>query len=166
MPSQQIRDYMALRRLLQQADAEWEGLTRSIQADQQAYEALQRHCANLRLLLALELETPAKPCPALAAQCALVERQLARLEQKLLLERARRDLLEQQFDQARLVLVTLRRMAQRRRDRRASSLKLLLRSMKWFLRELWAGLQTFEYGSQIIPNDRTVGQQHFSPPTP
>src|SRR5690348_8450860 len=92
MPSQQIPDYMTLRRLLQQADAEWERLTRSIQADQQTCEALQRHCANLHLLLALELETPAKPCPALAAQCALVERQLAQLEQKLLLERARRDL--------------------------------------------------------------------------
>ncbi len=166
MPSQQIPDYMALRRLLQQTDAEWEKLTERIQADQQVCAALQRHCANLRLLLALELETPAKPCPALTAQYALVERQLARLEQKLLLERARRDLLEQQFDQARLALVTLRRMSQRRRDRRASSMRLLLRSMKWLLHEFWAGLQTFEYGSQVIPNDRPLGQQHFSPPTP
>jgi predicted O-linked N-acetylglucosamine transferase (SPINDLY family) len=166
MPSQQISDYMTLRRLLQQADAEWERLTRSIQADQQACEALQRHCENLHLLLALELETPAKPCPALAAQCALVECQLAQLEQKLLLERARRDLLEQQFDQVRLVLVTLRRMSQRQRDRRASSMRLLLRSMKWLLREFWAGLQTFEYGSQVIPNDRPLGQQYLSPPTP
>lgn len=166
MLSQRIPDDMALGRLLQQADAEWEIVTKSIQADQQAYEALQRHCANLHLLLTLELETPAKPCPALAAQCALVERQLARLEQKLLLERACRDALEQQFDEARLALVTLRRMSQRRRSRRASSVRLLLHSMKWFLRELWAGLQTIEYGAEIIPQDRPLGQQHFSPPTP
>ena len=166
MPSQQIPDYLALRHLLQQADAEWERLTECIQADQQACDALRRHSANLRLLLALEFETPAKPCPALAAQCAFVERQLARLEQQLMLERARRDALEQQFDEARLALVTLRRMSQRRRLRRSSGLRLMLRSMKWLLRELWAGLQTFEYGSEIIPNDRTVGQQHFSPPTP
>jgi hypothetical protein len=166
MLSQQIPDYMALRRLLQQTDAEWERLTERIQADQQAYEALQRHCVDLRLLLAFEFETPAKPCPALAAQCALVERQLASLKQQLLLEQARRDALEQQFDEARLALVTLRRMSQRRQGRRASGMRLLLCSMKWLLRELWAGLQTFEYGSEVTPNDRPLGQQHFSPPTP
>ncbi|HEU5198281.1 MAG TPA: hypothetical protein VFU32_01520 [Ktedonobacterales bacterium] len=166
MSSQQIPDDMTLRHLLQQADAEWERLTERIQADQQACDALQRHCANLRLLLALELEPPAEPCPALAAQCALVERQLACLEQRLLLERARRDALEQRFDEARLALVTLRRMSQRRRSRRASGMRLLLYSMKWLLRELWAGLQTFEYGSEVIPQDRPLGQQHFSPPTP
>ena len=166
MPPQRMVDYTALRRLLQQADADWELLTRSIQADQQAFEALQGHCANLRLLLALELETPTKSCPALAAQCAVVERQLAWLEEKLLLERARRDALEQQFDQARLALITLRRMSQRRQSRRASGMRLVLRSMKWFLREFWAGLQTIEYGSEVIPPDRPLGQQHFSPPTP
>ena len=166
MPPQRITDYTALQRLLQQADADWERLTRTIQADQQTLEALQRHGANLHLLLALELETPAKPCPALAAQCAAVECQLARLEQQLLLERARRDALEEQFDQARLALITLRRMSQRRQSRRASGMRLLIRSVKWFLRELWTALQTFECGSEVIPRDRLVGQQHLSPPTP
>ena len=166
MLSQRITDYTALRRLLQQADADWEMLTQRIQADQQTFEALQRHCANLRLLLALDLETPAKPCPALAAQCALVERQLARLEEKLLAERACRDALEQQFDEARLALVTLRRMSQRRRSRWASRRKLLIGSMRWFLRELWSGLQTFECGSETIPSDRPPGQQHLFPPMP
>lgn len=166
MPLQRTTDYAALRRLLQQADADWERLTQSLQADQQALEALQQRHQNLRLLLALEREMPSKACQALTAQGAALACQIALLEQKIIQERARRDALEQQFDQARLALVTLRRMSQRRRSRWASGRKLLIGSMKWFLHELWSGLQTFEYGSEIIPRDQSLGEQHLFPPTP
>lgn len=166
MPLQRTTDYAALRRLLQQADADWEMLTQSLRADQQALEALQQRHENLRLLLALDCEMPAKACQALTAQGAALACQIALLEQKLVQERARRDALEQEFDQARLALVTLRRMSQRRRSRRAFGIRLLVRSGKWFLRELWSGLQTFEHGAEVIPRDQPLGEQHLFPPMP
>lgn len=166
MPPRRITDHAALRRLLQQTDADWEMLTQSLQVDQRTLEALRQRQQNLRLLLALDCELPAKACQALTAQGAALERQIALLERKLVQERARRDALEQQFDQARLALVTLRRMSQRRRSRWASRRKLLIALMKWFLRELWSGLQTFEYGAEVIPNDQALREQHLLPPTP
>ena len=166
MPLQRTTDYTALQDLLHQVDADWETLTRTIQADQRALEALQQRHQNLRLLLALEREMPSKTCQALTAQGASLECKIALLEQKIAQERARRDTLEQEFDQARLALVTLRRMSQRRRSRWVSGRKLLIVSMKWFLRELWSGLQTFEYGSEIIPRDQSLGERHLFPPTP
>jgi hypothetical protein len=165
MPSQRIADCTTLQRLLQQTNADWEALAQSIHADQDMLEALQRRQKNLHLLLTLDPVAPAKACPALAAQIASLEQQIILLAQKLELEKARRHALEQQFDQARLALVTIRRMSQRRQGHWAAGRKLLARSIKWSLRSFWAALQASEAGAEIIPRDRPLGDHPLSPPT-
>ena len=159
MPRKLIREDVPLqmaqlRSLMQQADATWDELTRSIQGHQAYLAGLQQRAAALHLALALLGEPSAGPTHALAAQVAALEQQIAQLEQQVSLENARRSAVTRQFEQARLALVSLRRP--RTRQRQILFRKLLNRCFQAPWRVFWSSLQRSCDWSEVIPSDLSL----------
>lgn len=150
-----------LEQQMRQADAEWEALTRSIQADQQRLAALEQHLDRFHLLFLPLPDELVSEAPAITAQMELLERQIASLGQCILLQNARRNAIERQFEQARLALAVLRRVSQRHSSRLALAHKLLTTCLRLSLRGFRAFLNGPAYYGESIPNDFTL-RRHAS----
>lgn len=142
-----------LERHMRQADADWEVLTRLIQADQQRLADLEQHLDRFRLLFQLLPDEPFGEAPAMAAQVELLEQQVALLGQGILSQHARRNAIERQFEQARLTRAALRRVSQRHPSRLSLAHKLLVSCMRQSLRGFRAFLNGPPYYGESIPND-------------
>jgi len=149
-----------LERQMRQADADWEALTRSMQADQQRLAALEQHLDRFRLLFQPLPDELFDEAPAIAAQMGRLEQQIASLGQCILSQHVRRNAIERQFEQARLALAALRRASPRRSSRLALAHKLLISCKRHLLRGLWAFLNGPAY-YETIPSDSSL-RRHAS----
>ena len=150
-----------LEQQMQQADADWEALTRSIQADQQRLAALEQHLDRFRLLFQPLPDEPAGESPAITARMELLEQHIAVLGQCIISQNARRNAIERQFEQARLARAILRRVSQRHSSRLAVAHKLLISCKRHLLRGFWAFLNGPACSGEIIPNDSSL-RRHAS----
>ena len=131
-----------LERRMEQADAEWEQLTQSIDADKELLAVLRRQVEHCHIVLAMQGERALGSPSTLADQVATLERQMERLERHLALENLRRSVLMKQFEGARLALATIRRSAvdtQRSAAQRLASL--LRRCLLLVWHEVWSMLE-------------------------
>lgn len=142
-----------LERQMQQADADWEAVTRSIQADQQRLAALEQHLDRFRLLFQPLPGESFDEAPAITAQMELLEQQIASLGQGILSQHARRNAIERQFEQARLARAVLRRVSQKHPSRLALAHKLLISCGRLALRGFRTFLNGPAYYGESIPND-------------
>ena len=101
------RQIVTLQNLLPQLDAEWEMLTRSIQADQQRLTALQEWRQEFSLLLSAEPEPAAQPALALTGHLEMLEQRMRQVVEEIVRKQLLRRALEQRFDEVRLVLCAL-----------------------------------------------------------
>ncbi|HEU5369316.1 MAG TPA: hypothetical protein VFU69_12665 [Ktedonobacterales bacterium] len=151
----------ALEQRMQQMDADWEALTRSIQADGQRLMGLQAHLDNLRLLLSLPLGGPPAKAPAMMAQIARLEQQIAWLRQCIAAQDVRRSAVERQFDQVRQVWAVLCYTAQKRRFRPERGYERAASWLRYALSRLWALLARSSGSDGVIPNDFSL-RRHAS----
>lgn len=142
-----------LEQQMRQADADWEAVTRSIQADQERLAALEQHLDRFRLFFQPLPGESFGEAPAITAQMELLEQQIASIGQCILSQRARRNAVERQFEQARLTLAVLRRVSQRHPSRLALAHKLLTSCLRLPLRGFRAFLNGPAYYGEHIPND-------------
>jgi hypothetical protein len=143
----------ALEQRMRQVDADWEALARSIQADKQRLLCLQEHLDNLRLLLSLPLDEPPAEAPAMLAQIARLEEQSTLLRERITTQDARRNAIEQQFEQARLAWVALCCLPPKRGLRRAQFRKRVAIWLGRSLSRFWALLECSAGSSGVIPDD-------------
>lgn len=150
-----------LEQRMRQGDADWEALTRSIQADKQHLTCLQARLDNFRLLLSLPLDGLRAEAPAMIAQIARLEQQIALLRRRIAAQDARRDAIERQFEQARQVWAALCHTSHKRRFRLE---RVRERAASW-LRHPFSGFRALlEHPASsdgIIPNDRWL-RRHAS----
>jgi hypothetical protein len=97
-----------LQNLLKEIDAEWERLTRSIQADRVLLNTIQPRMEHLRRQLVPTPGAAVNTSPALAAHLRAMERQVGELRQVIQLKEQQRRALERHFDQARLAAAAQR----------------------------------------------------------
>lgn len=139
-------------RLMQQADARWEELTRCIQADEERLAILQQHLENFHLVLALDGKLPPCPTTALATQIAALKQQIALLEERVAVERAQRAAVIRQFDRARLALVALRKRTLLQEQTHAAFVRQLLAVyVRRPLHRCWSALYRSGDADRFIP---------------
>ena len=144
---------------MQQADAEWEELARSIQVDQELLEILCRYLDHCRLVQAMNGQRPGGSTSSQAVQAEAMEQQVARLEQQVKIENARRNALAEKFEQSRLALSVLQKSKPRRRRSRAPWFGKVLRfCIMRLLRGLWLVLEETGQWSMVIPDRQLIGQ--------
>ncbi len=151
----------ALEQYMQQMDADWEALTRSIQADRQRLVGLQAHLDNLRLLLALQPGGPPAKAPAMMAQVARLEQQIGWLRQCIVAQDVRRSVIERQFEQARQVWAALCHTSRRGRFRPERGYERAVSWLRHSLSGFWALLERSSGSDGIIPNDFSL-RRHAS----
>jgi chromosome segregation ATPase len=151
-----------LEQQMQQADTDWEALTRSIQANKQALLILEERLDNFRLLLSLPPHESSDEASALAAQLELLKQQIVSLDQRIRAQQMRRNAIERQFDQARLARAALRRALQKPSSRFALARKLLVCCVKRPLHGFWAYLTRPEHYGEIMPPDDASLHRHAS----
>jgi hypothetical protein len=142
-----------LEQQMRQADADWEAVTQSIQADQQCLETLQERLRDFRLFLSLSQGVSSGRAPAIAAQMQLLEQQMVLLSQRIRSQKLRRNAIEQRFDQARLARATLLRASPDHLSRSALVHKFPTSWMKRPVLRFWAFLERPGDNNQIIPGD-------------
>jgi hypothetical protein len=143
----------ALEARMRQMDADWEALTRSIWADKQHLLCLLARLDNFRLLLSLPLEGLRAEAPAMLAQLARLEQQIALLRRRIAAQDARRNTIERQFEQERQVWAKL---CYTSRERRSRPERVHERAASWLrhaLRGFWALLERPAGSDGSIPND-------------
>ncbi|HEY7358275.1 MAG TPA: hypothetical protein VH590_17460 [Ktedonobacterales bacterium] len=143
----------ALEARMQQVDADWEAVTCSIRADKQHLTCLQARLDNLHLLLSLPLDAPSAEAPAMLAQLAHLEQQIALLRRCIAAQDARRNAIVRQFEQERQVWAALCHMS---RERRLRPERVHERAASWLRHALavfWALLGRSASSDGSIPND-------------
>src|SRR5579885_2319261 len=147
-----------LKCLMQQCDADWDEITRSIQDDKRHLADLQQHLENFRLLLALvREEQPPESMMALSARKAALAHQAALLEQRIALKSAQRNSAARQFEQARLALLALCKCPPEKPGACAVfARKLLTVCIKRPLHGFWLALHRPEEHCEIIPGDASL----------
>ena len=105
------RQTTRLQVLLQDIDAEWEDVTRSIQADQQALQALEAPMKPLQRLLTPTPGAASDISPVLAAHLKARALMVSELRETIHLKEQQRHAYEQHFDLARFALAAIQRQA-------------------------------------------------------
>ena len=116
MPPQQgistlARQTTRLQALLQEIDAEWEDVTRSIHADQQALQAMEVPMRQLQRLLTPPPGAASDISPVLAAHLKARALLVRELRETIHLKEQQRHACEQHFEQARVALAAIQRQA-------------------------------------------------------
>ena len=100
-----------LQALLQDSDAEWEDVTRSIQADQQELQGIQVSMRQFQRLLTPTPGAASDISPALAAHLKARALLVRELRETIHLKEQQRHACEQRFEQARVALAAIQRQA-------------------------------------------------------